>query len=260
MNEALRPTSLRTRWLGRELRTADVLASTNTAVADWALEGAPHGAVVVAARQHEGRGRQGRRWESPPGNLYVSCLLRPARALSAMAPLSLVTGLGVVETLRRAWAVDDAGLKWPNDVWIGERKVAGVLLESRAHPTPTIVVGLGLNLRTPEGGWSEDLRGRAIALDEVGLDLDVATSLEALLPILEEHVDGFLQDGLEPLLDELRSVSLLDGRRVSVLDRGRSEVFDVIGIAVDGALRVRSPQGEERLLHAGEVHLGDVAP
>lgn len=258
MNDRLRPSALSTAWLGHELRALDDTASTNSALAQWAVEGAPHGATLVAARQHGGRGRQGRRWNSPPGNLYVSWLLRPRRAMAEMAPLSLITGLSVATALRDAVGVADAGLKWPNDVWIGTRKVAGVLLESRVHPAPTIVVGLGLNLRTPVGGWGGELAGRATALDEHGLDLDPAQALGVLLPQIERDIERFETVGFADFADELHALSVLDGRRVRILDGPREEDVDVIAIAEDGGLRVRSGEGRERVLYAGEVHLGGV--
>ncbi len=256
MNDRLRPSVLATSWLGHELRALDDTASTNAALAQWAVEGAPHGSTLIAARQHGGRGRQGRHWSSPPGNLYVSWLLRPRRAMAEMAPLSLVTGLSVATALRDGLGLTAAGLKWPNDVWIGTRKVAGVLLESRVHPSPTIVVGLGLNLRTPTGGWSGELAGRATALDEHGLEIEPAQALELLLPQAERDIERFEAAGLAEFTDELHALSVLDGRRVHVLEAQREEDVDVIAIAEDGGLRVRSSEGRERVLYAGEVHLG----
>lgn len=256
MSHRLRPSALATAWLGHELRVLDDTVSTNSALAQWAMEGAPHGATLIAARQHSGRGRQGRHWSSPPGNLYVSWLLRPRRAMAEMAPLSLITGLSVATALRDGLGVTEAGLKWPNDVWIGRRKVAGVLLESRVHPAPTIVVGLGLNLRTPTGGWDAGLAGRATALDEHGLDIDPAQALEFLLPRVERDIERFEAAGFTDFADDLHSLSVLDGCRVRLLDPHHEEDVDVIAIAGDGGLRVRSSEGRERVLHAGEVHLG----
>lgn len=258
LSARLGPDRLDTRWLGRALRLYDDVPSTSSVLAEWAASGAPHGATVVAARQSAGRGRQGRSWESPVGNLYVSWLVRPRRPVAEMAPLSLVVGLAVAAVLREATGSDDPGLKWPNDVWIGLRKVGGVLLESRIHPSPSIVVGLGLNLLTPPHGWERELRGRVIALDECAVAWTPAQALLRLLPRLEADHDRFENEGLSAFASSLREYSLLDGRRVHIERAGRHQEVEVIAIDASGGLRVRSDDGIERIVHAGEVHLGEI--
>lgn len=145
------------------------LPSTNDRALAWAREGAPHGAMVTADAQTAGRGRLGRRWDSPPGaGLYVSLVLRPAEVVVGRgwdprwAALGLAVGLGLREGLAR-W-VPDALLKWPNDLLVRGHKLAGVLCETRWQgSTPDIVVGFGVNVAQRE--FPAELRATSLALE-----------------------------------------------------------------------------------------------
>src|SRR5262249_51638000 len=116
--------------LGTPLYRFAEVDSTMDVLASLARSGAPEGTAVIAERQRQGRGRQGRAWFSPPvGNVYVSVLLRPRRPAATMTALAPACGLGVAEALEE-FATVPAGLKWPNDVMVRGRKIAGILIES----------------------------------------------------------------------------------------------------------------------------------
>jgi BirA family biotin operon repressor/biotin-[acetyl-CoA-carboxylase] ligase len=142
------------------------VASTNDRLKDWASEGAPDLAAVTAESQTGGRGRHGRRWASPRGNLYLSVLLRPPAAVAALVPL--LGGVAVARALG-SFGVE-ARLKWPNDVLVGEGKLAGVLAEASSGPAGPewVVLGVGVNLDPqappPEAATSvRQLTGRVVA-------------------------------------------------------------------------------------------------
>lgn len=140
--------------------------STNDFAAALASAGWPEGTVVVAGAQRRGRGRQGRAWHSPPGaNLYCSVLLRPTRPVREWADLSWVIAAAVAETARAAGA-EGVSLKYPNDVIVGGRKLAGVLLETRtgAAADPALVAGVGLNVNLSPAHLPAELRDGATAL------------------------------------------------------------------------------------------------
>ncbi len=143
----------------------DVLPSTMDAVHARAEAGAPHGAAVAAREQSAGRGRRGRGWRSPRGGLWVSVVCRPADA-SAMEHLSLRVGLAVADALERLLpGLPHLTVKWPNDLLLAGRKVAGILCEARwdgGHPA-WVAVGLGLNVANPV---PPELRGLATCLAE----------------------------------------------------------------------------------------------
>lgn len=127
------------------------LASTNDEAKRLATAGAPEGSVVLAGEQTAGRGRRGRSWYSPPGNLYCSLLLRPAVPPGLAAQLSFVAALAVFEAAAGFVAPARLALKWPNDVLLDGRKLAGILLESEGHAGESswVVVGMGVNLSQP---------------------------------------------------------------------------------------------------------------
>lgn len=151
------------------------VGSTNDLVRDRALAGEPEGLVVQADLQTGGRGRHGRRWVSPPGNLYASLLLRPTRPLAQTPSLALVIGLSLADAIAAAARGRlEPRLKWPNDVLLDGAKLAGVLLESlvQGSAAPTIVAGVGVNLRSSPAGLAYAttcLAAQGLALEPVDL-------------------------------------------------------------------------------------------
>ena len=212
--------------LGRPRLHHRELDSTNRRARELASAGAPHGTLVTAAAQTAGRGRQGRRWEAPAGSaLLCSLVLRDFDAL-----LSLRAGLAVADV-----AGDAARVKWPNDVQVDGRKVAGVLVEGRPHEG-WAVVGIGVNVSA-----APDLPEAAA----LGRD-DVEAVLAELLAALEVR----FAEPKEAALAALRARDALLGEEV----RWEGGEGVAAGIDPDGGLRVTTDAGE-RVLSAGEVHL-----
>jgi BirA family transcriptional regulator, biotin operon repressor / biotin---[acetyl-CoA-carboxylase] ligase len=214
-----------------------VTDSTNARARALAAAGAPHGTLVTADAQTEGRGRQGRAWTAEPGDaLLMSLLVRDVTPL-----LPLAAAVAVCEAV----APLDAAIKWPNDVWIDRRKVAGILLEGRPQEG-WAVIGIGLNVRTRE--FPEELRASATSLALAGSERTVAEVREVLLPALER----WLVAAAPEVLDAWRARDALRGERVRW--SGASE-GTAAGITDGGALLVETPGGERVELDAGEVHL-----
>jgi len=149
-------------WV-REVRVFDVVGSTNDILKEAARGGAPEGTVVIAARQTGGRGRQGRAWSSPEGNLFFSILLRP-RPACALSLLPLAAGVAVAEALAEKGA--SCRLKWPNDVLARDRKLAGLLAEasSDAGRIDSVVLGIGVNVNADLATLPEEIRAHATSL------------------------------------------------------------------------------------------------
>jgi len=247
---------LRTRFFGRPVRSYGLTDSTNQRLLEWAGEGAPHGASCIAEAQSAGRGRQGRNWTSESGQgLFASLLLRPERALAGVSSFSLVVALAVAGALRET-GLCRAQLKWPNDIWWRERKLAGILLEARGGSNPMVVVGLGLNLWTPSGGWPAELRDRAIALEEGPLTPPVAAEIWGeVLNQLEPRWELYSVEGFAAFQQEWRASDLLMGRAVEIEEGGHRLRAQVDGVDPQGRLLVRLDDGRKRALEAGEVHL-----
>ncbi len=156
---------LSTRELGRTIHHHESLGSTNEVAFRLAQDGAEHGEVVVAEQQTAGKGRRGRVWVSPPGlNLYFSAILRPELPPQRAPELTLVAAVALAEALREFGT--EAAIKWPNDVQIEGRKVAGILTELSAEPERVhfVVVGVGVNLNSQAGHFPEELREVATSL------------------------------------------------------------------------------------------------
>jgi len=185
--------------------------------------------------------------------VYLSVLRGFAGGLSRLGGLSLVAGVAVAEALR-AHGVAQVGLKWPNDIVVDGHKLGGLLVEGGgefAGPARA-VIGLGINVRMPPAfaaeinqPWTDlaTLLGEDVSRNEV-----VAWLLAALLPALED----FERDGLAPFLPRYAALDSLSGRSVRVDDNGVLHEGTAVGLAEDGALRVRI-EGSERVFHAGEV-------
>lgn len=219
--------------------------STNVRAQRLAVSGAPHGALVTAAGQSAGHGRQGRAWVTPPArSLACSLVLRdPPRLLPMLAALAVADVADRFDAAGRA-----AAIKWPNDVLLDGRKVAGILAEGRPQEG-WVVLGIGINVAVAEDGFPPELRATATSLGRAPADV------EPVLAALLERLDAWLAAPAAEAMDAYRARDALAGREI-VWNGGRGTA---LGIADDGRLRVHpaaAGEGEELLLDAGEVHLG----
>jgi BirA family biotin operon repressor/biotin-[acetyl-CoA-carboxylase] ligase len=177
------------RALASRLEVLEEAGSTNSELVARAASGWPDRSVLVTDRQTAGRGRLGRAWTAPPGtSLAVSVLVRPAIPRDRYGWLSLLAGVAMTEAVRLIGGAAD--LKWPNDVLIGGRKVAGILAEARED---RVVLGLGVNVNVPEAGLPQEVdRPATSLLVETGRDLDRAELLVEVLERLERRYDAWL--------------------------------------------------------------------
>jgi BirA family biotin operon repressor/biotin-[acetyl-CoA-carboxylase] ligase len=233
--------------LGEPLTAVESTGSTN----DDALAAPPeHGALFVAEEQTAGRGRRGSRWLSRKGeNLLLSVILRRAIAPEAASALSLAVGLALRDAL--ALRVNDPVLlKWPNDIVVHGKKLAGILMESRmdGKKLSALVAGVGLNVKMTEP--DPEIAETATSLALLGAtDLERESLLVDVLLELDRRVDEYAEHGLSRMLPELRRYDALDGRQVRV---GEIE-GTASGIGADGALVVRGFDGTLRQARSGTV-------
>ncbi len=232
---------------------AETTASTTDDAKRAAAAGAPTGSVFVADAQTSGRGRHGRAWHSPPGdNLYLSLLLRPDAPPAAVAPFALVVGLAVAEEVDSALGVPRAAVKWPNDVWVDRRKIAGVLIEATiaGGKVASLVVGVGLNVHT--SSFPGDLAGIATSLAILGASRRDRASLAAGIAERVVHAQAeFAGSGLGSFRSALQSRDALLGRRVRV--EGVEGVAS--GIDEGGRLVVRTDDAGDVPVVAGHVEM-----
>jgi len=229
-----------------------VTGSTNDDAKALARSGAPQGSVVVAAEQQRGKGRLGREWVSSPGGAYVSVILRPRVAPVEAAPLALVIAVGVARGLRALGAAPQ--LKWPNDVWLDGRKVAGVLLETATEGDSVqwVVAGFGLNVVRPATGGVVDAAYLAEHVDRVTPAAAAASALDGIASAYADWESG----GFSALAEEFDEASVLAGQSVTVSDASGRIVAEggVEGVDGDGRLLVADGARTVRVA-AGDVTL-----
>ena len=249
---------LNTRVLGRTIDYHDAVDSTNLQVAELARLGAVEGAVVVADAQSAGRGRMGRRWESPAGeNLYFSVLLTPNVEPARVPQLALVAAVAVHEGLARCRPEIRTLIKWPNDLLVGGRKVAGILCEAslEADRVHRVILGVGINVNGTN--LPRQLRASATTLRIAGgREVSRPELLAAVLNRLEARYEGWLQDGsLSGLLDYFDGHSALNGRTVAAENLSGAVRGTARGITPTGELVLEKADGALVHLLAGDVHL-----
>lgn len=228
-------------------------ASTMDLLHRLAQEGAEGGTVVVAAEQTAGRGSRGRDWRSPRGGLWMSLLVRPLAAGADL--LSLRAGLAIADGLERAGPAVRIGLKWPNDLMLGDRKLGGVLCEARwiGGEAAWVAIGVGINVRNPV---EQGLADTAATLAELVAEATPELVLDLILPGLRRV--NAASPRLHP--GELAALARRDWLRGRPLSGPVAGVAE--GIAPDGAMRLRRPDGTRVELRAGTVQLArqDVSP
>lgn len=227
----------------------ETVDSTNDEVRMLAQAGAPDGVIVIAERQMAGRGRRGAAWFSPVGeSLAFSVLVKPQEPKALWPRLALAAGLAVAEAVETFGI--EAGIKWPNDVWIHGKKTCGILVEAGAD---FAVVGIGLNVNST--GFPTEVADIATSMRiEAGREFSRA---EVLGEIIRKFAKRRLQIGQE--FDELVSAvsvrCVLTGKRVSLTTASGPRDGTVTGIAPGGELLLQTDHGIERLIQADEVRL-----
>jgi BirA family biotin operon repressor/biotin-[acetyl-CoA-carboxylase] ligase len=219
--------------------------STNARARELALAGAPDGTIVTATEQSAGRGRQGRTWTAPPGRaLLLSAIVRDLSKRDALLPLAVPVAVAAAcDGFSAGGRID---IKWPNDIWVGERKLAGILLEGRPQEG-WAVLGVGLNVATQADEFPDELRDTATSLAvEGGRDPGVEPVLAAVL----EALDEWLARSPREILTAWRERDALAGREV----RWNGGEGIASGLDDSGALLVETDSGRVAL-DAGEVHL-----
>jgi len=249
--------------IGRPLTVVGEVRSTNDVALDAARAGGPEGLAVVADRQTAGRGRRGRGWLSPPGiGLYTSILLRPGCPPGRAGLLAQVAGLAVVEALREVADVA-SDLKWPNDVLVEGRKVAGILAEmaSREAGVDHAVVGIGINVNHGPTDFPEELQGSATSLYlSTGRRLLRSDLAAALFNALDDWYGLFAAGEFGTILTAARERSAVLGRQVDVAEGESQWCGLALDLDEDGALLVQAADGGRRRVCAAEVSVRPSGP
>ena len=246
---------LPTRWLGRNLHCYRSVKSTNDLAAELAEQGAVEGTVVTAEEQTKGRGRLGRVWHSPAGTgVYLSIVFKPRLRPDNAPGISVATAVALADTLD-VYLPGDVRIKWPNDVLIRGRKIAGILTELSAEGSRInhVIVGVGININQRAGEFPEEIKSLATSLRrEVKRKVGRVDLLQRFLKNLEKQYERYLVHRLQKSRSKLRRFSSLIGHEVTIR-AGKSQTTGLAkDIDADGCLILETPQGEVSII-AGEV-------
>jgi len=256
----------RRRTFGCHIEYRPVCPSTNDVAFQLAEERYPEGTIVLSDAQTDGRGRKGNVWHSPPGTgIYLSALLYPGPHLYRGLPMTLWASLAVLEAIRDAAGLD-LELKWPNDIYWGSRKKVGgvmaVVKKPPGLPEPVAVLGIGINVADPPGGWPPEIAERAASLAGVaGRAVPRQRLVIALLLRLGEMYAIARTGEREQLLDEVRRRANFFGRRVRVRTGSETYTAEIEDLDPNGVLILtRDGSGETIRLMSGEIELLEEKP
>lgn len=268
MSEALNPQAIRQRLAtsigprhaaGFELRVVAETGSTNDDALRMAENGAPDGTVVFAESQTAGRGRRGDAWVSPSGtNLLFSILLRPSAPIGSWTRIPHLAGLAVCRALEHVFPdLPTPMLKWPNDVYLTDRKLAGILVESRSWKgePPVAVLGIGLNVNLLPDQFPEELRSIATTLRaHTGQLMDRNELAAAILAEWAVVYPSALTGNFSRVREELQTRSWLMGKNLTVLSGNREISGQVVEVGPEGELILQRQNGDrETILSADRV-------
>jgi len=247
---------LETERVGRSMHCFPSTDSTNLRALEMAEQGCVDGTVLIAEEQTGGKGRLGRRWESPRGvNLYASLVLKPPIAPLAAPQLTFVAALAIVEAI-----VESTGLaahaKWPNDVLINGRKVAGILSEMRAESDQVhyVILGVGVNLNMTAEQFPDELRYPATSLLlEAGRPVVRSDFVRCFLKRFERYYLDFLAEGFDAVRPAWDACCAMVGQRVRVEQQPHTLTGVVVGLDGDGSLLIRDDLGKLQSIYAGDV-------
>lgn len=249
---------LRTTQMGRQIKLLESTPSTQLVAQELAEQGAVEGTIVIAEEQTSGRGRMGRVWHSPAGKgIWMSMILKPQTSLQFTPQLTLVIAVALCRALQRMTGLA-IGIKWPNDLLIGTRKISGILLESSAEDERVryAIAGIGISANLDESDYPEELRPIATSLKiEAGAKVDRETIIAEFLYELETLYQMYHEQGFGPIKTLWEALSVSLHRPITI----RTPMGTIQGVAEclddSGALWITDEKGERRKIFSGDVEI-----
>lgn len=230
--------------------------STNTKAKESAVKGAPEGTLIISEKQTKGRGRKGRKWFSPSQEgIYISIILRPTIPPNEAPKITLLTAVAVAETLLSLTSLK-IDIKWPNDILVNGKKIAGILTEISTEPDAIdyVVVGLGLNVNTPD--FPDDIKEIATSLFvETGEHFSRVRLIREYLQWHEKYYEIFKRVGFEPVIKRWRELTNIIGHRIMVEMIDEKYIGEVQDVDNDGVLILKDDRGRLHRIISGDVTL-----
>ena len=246
--------NLKTKYMGGNIHFYKEVDSTNDVARKLADEGAAEGTIVIAESQRSGKGRRGKKWISPSGGVWMTIILRPDVEPNKAPQLTLVAGVAVAETLDAECGLD-IGIKWPNDILIGDKKVSGILTEVKTDlgQVDYALVGIGIDLNMDINLFPPEIRGGATSLKaELDREIKGAELVQRFLQRFEYYYGEFKEGNFREILNQWRRLSSTIGTYVEVHKKGRTVYGEAVGVNKDGKLILEMDDGSLRKIISGE--------
>ncbi|MFD2045843.1 biotin--[acetyl-CoA-carboxylase] ligase [Ornithinibacillus salinisoli] len=247
---------LRTNWLGKSIIHKEVTTSTQHIAHQVAQENAEHGTVIIADEQTNGKGRMNRHWYSTRGKgIWLSIILRPT-ILPYLAPqLTLLTACVLADVINKETKTNSK-IKWPNDILINGRKIAGILTEMQAEQDQIqyVVIGMGINVNHTENDLPGDIQEKATSLLlESKERVNLKNLIQQILVTFEQEYDAYIKDGFSKVKKKWESHSFKIGENVQITTLKNQWTATFSGIAEDGALLITNDNGEIEKLYSAQI-------
>lgn len=248
---------LDTTRIGQLVYAYDEVVSTQPLAHELAAKGAPEGTIVLAELQTGGKGRLGRQWHSPKGSgIWMSLIIRPAIPLPKTPQMTLLTAVSMARTIQEQTGVP-IKIKWPNDLYIGDKKVCGILTELHAEADCVhyLVIGIGINVNSEAHDFPEELAHIATSLRiESRRRVNRLELLQRFCRHFEETYDTYLQRGFQPVREEWEALSYTIGRWVNVQTISQKLEGRAVGLDEEGVLLIEDAAGNRHKVYSADVN------
>lgn len=248
---------LKSEYIGHNIHFYEELESTNDTAKKFVENDASEGTVIIAAHQTAGRTRKHADWVSPEGGIYMTLILRPEVTLLEASKLTIVTGVAIAKTLKDEFNVD-VGIKWPNDLLIGNKKICGILTEAVTDydKIKAVLVGIGIDVNIDEDALPEELDEIATSVQkETNKTLNRADIMRKFFKIFEDLYEEYKNGNFKYIISEWRRLSSTTGNRVKVYKNGKAIIADAVGITNKGALIIETDDGKLEKITSGECNI-----
>ncbi len=249
--------NLTAKYIGHSIHYYKEVTSTNDIAEKFVELEEPEGSVIIAEKQTAGRSRKKTDWISPEGGIWMTLILRPDVDLLQASKLTIVTGVALAKTLNDDFDIQ-AGIKWPNDILIDDKKMCGILTEAitEKDKIKAVLVGIGVDVNIDEEKIPDDLKPIATTINKhVNKAIKRSDILNAFFNHFEIFYDEFIKGNFKYTINEWRRLSTTTGKRVKVYKKGKALCADAIGIDNTGALIVELDDGKLEKITSGEVKI-----
>lgn len=246
---------LETKWLGHHIIHKESIPSTQLIGHEAARENAPDGTIIIAEEQTAGRGRMKKNWFSDKEGLWTTILLRPPIPPNKASELTLLTAVALREALNQLTDLS-IGIKWPNDLLIGDKKLCGILTEMQGEQDRInyVLIGFGLNVNQDEASWDASIRNIATSLKiESGKEWDKKEVIQAILTYFEHTYEMYLKDGFEGIKSKWEENAFKIGENIKIKTFHDEWTGRFLGISDEGALIAEAADGSPVTLYSADI-------